>query len=105
MSAIGFDNDVLIMPTFAIGTYGKDHPYVVTITNSETETVVTPVDATEGEVITITTDGGSSQIVATGQPSSPCILDVDDVTIICVTISKTNYASKSYYFHCAVLAA
>jgi hypothetical protein len=105
MSAIGFSNDVLMMPTFAIGRYGIDNPYVVTIIALETDTVITPVDATEGEVITITTDGGSSQVVATGEASSACTLDVDDVTQIVVTISKTNYASKSYYFNCAVLAA
>lgn len=105
MSAIGFDNDVLIMPTFAIGRYGYENPYVVTITASETETVVTPVDATSGEVITITTDGASPQVVTTGNPSSPCTLDVDDVTQIVVTISKTGYKSKDYVFNLAVLAA
>lgn len=36
MSAIGFDNDVLIMPAFDIGTF----EYVVTITNGQTATVV-----------------------------------------------------------------
>jgi len=105
MSAIEFSNDVLIMPTFAIGTYGADKPYVVTITALETSTVVTPTDATGGEVITITTDGGSSQVVATTEASSPCILDVDDVTQIVVTITKTGYAPKSYYFNCVVLAS
>jgi hypothetical protein len=104
MSAVGFSNDALMMPAFAIGRYGASNPYVVTITALETATVITPVDSTSGEVITITTDGGSSQVVATGQASSPCTLDVDDVTIIVVTISKTNYAPKEYHFHCAVLA-
>lgn len=105
MSAIGFDNDVLMMPAFAIGRYGESNPYVVTITAEETETVVTPVDATSGEVITITTDGGSSQVVATGEASTACVLDVDDVTQIVVTISKTGCAPKAYYFNCVVLAA
>lgn len=105
MSAIGFSNDVLMMPAFAIGRYGADNPYVVTITNGETSTVITPVDATSGEVITIVTDGAGSQVVATGEASSACTLDTDDVTQIVVTISKTGYASKSYYFNCVVLAA
>lgn len=100
MSAISFDNDVLIMPSFAIGTF----EYVVTIQNGQTATVVTPVDSTSGEVITITTDGGSSQVVATGEASTPCTLDVDDITEIVVTISATGKASKVYTFHCAVLA-
>lgn len=104
MSAIDFSNDVLIMPTFAIGRYGAANPYVVTITASETNTVITPVDATSGEVITITTDGGSSQVVATGEASTACTLDVDDVTQIVVTITKSGYTSKAYYFNCAVLA-
>jgi predicted secreted protein len=104
MSGIEFPNDVLIMPAFAIGRYGAANPYVVTITALETATVVTPVDATGGEVITITTDGASSQVVATGEASSPCTLDVDDVTQIIVTISKTGCAPKAYYFNCAVLA-
>ena len=101
MSAIGFDNDVLIMPTFAIGLY----EYVVTITASETVTIVTPVDASDGEIITITTDGGSSQVVATGVASTACTLDVDDITEIVVTISHATKSSKVYTFHCAVLAA
>lgn len=105
MSAIGFSNDVLMMPSFAIGRYGADNPYVVTITALETTTIITPVDATGGEIITITTDGGSSQVVATGEASTPCTLDVDDVTQIVVTISKTGCAPKAYYFNCAVLAA
>lgn len=105
MSAIEFDNDVLIMPAFAIGRYGTGSPYVVTITAGQTATVVTPVDATSGEVITITTDGASAQVVATGEASSACTLDVDDVTVIVVTISKANFAPKVYTFHCAVLAA
>lgn len=105
MSAIGFSNDVLIMPSFAIGKYGAATPYVVTITAGQTSTVVTPVDATSGEVITITTDGAGSQVVATGEASSACTLDVDDVTQIVVTITKTGYAPKAYYFNCAVLAA
>lgn len=101
MSAVGFSNDVLIMPAFAIGLY----EYVVTITAGQTSTVVTPVDASSGEIITITTDGGSSQVVATGEASSACTLDVDDVTEIVVTISHATKSSKVYVFHCAVLAA
>jgi hypothetical protein len=101
MSAIGFDNDVLIMPAFAIGLY----EYVVTITAGQTATIVTPVDATGGEIITITTDGANSQVVATGVASSACTLDVDDVTDIVVTISHATKAPKVYTFHCAVLAA
>jgi hypothetical protein len=100
MSAVGFSNAVLMMPTFAIGTY----EYVVTITAGQTSTVVTPVDDTGGEVITITTDGAGSQVVATGEASSACTLDVDDVAEIVVTISTTNCVSKVYTFHCAVLA-
>jgi hypothetical protein len=105
MSAIGFSNDDLIMPTFAIGRYGITNPYNVNITALETATVITPVDATSGEVITITTDGGSSQVVPTGTASAACTLDVDDVTQIVVTITKSGYTSKAYYFNCAVLAA
>lgn len=100
MSACGFSNDVLMMPTFAIGVY----EYVVTITAGQTSTVVTPVDATSGEIITITTDGANAQVVATGEASSACTLDVDDVTQIVATITKTGYAPKSYYFNCVVLA-
>jgi hypothetical protein len=88
------------MPTFAIGVY----EYVVTITNGQTSTVVTPVDASDGEIITITTDGGSSQVVATGVASSACTLDVDDVTEIVVKITHATKAPKTYTFHCAVLA-
>lgn len=101
MSSIDFSNDVLIMPAFAIGTF----EYVVTILANETSTIITPVDATSGEVITITTDGASAQVVATGEASSACVLDVDDVTEIVVTISKANCAPKTYRFHLAVLAA
>lgn len=101
MSAVGFSDGVLIMPTFAIGVYD----YVVTITAGKTSTVVTPVDESSGEIITITTDGGSSQVVATGEASSACVLDVDDVTKIVVTISHATKAPKVYTFNCAVLAA
>ena len=101
MSAIGFDNDVLMMPTFAIGTFD----YMVTITNGQTETVVTPVDATSGEVITITDSNGGSQIVATTVDASAIAVASDEVTTITVTISKTAYAPKVYVFRCAVLAA
>lgn len=100
MSDIGFSNDVLIMPAFAIGTF----EYVVTITAAEVSTIVTPTDASAGEIITITTDGAASQVVATGQPSTACVLDVDDVTEIVVTISHATKAPKKYTFHCAVLA-
>jgi hypothetical protein len=100
MSAIGFSNGVLMMPTFAIGTY----EYVVTITNAETSTVVTPVDETSGEVITITANG-ASQVVTTGEASTAIALSASAMTDIVVTISKTNYAPKTYTFHCAVLAA
>jgi hypothetical protein len=101
MSGIGFSNDVLIMPAFAIGTF----EYVVTILASETSTVITPVDASAGEIITIVTDGAGSQVVATGEASSACALDVDDVTEIVITISHATKAPKKYTFHCAVLAA
>jgi hypothetical protein len=101
MSGIGFSNDSLIMPAFAIGTF----EYVVTILASETSTVITPVDASDGEIITIVTDGAGSQVVATGEASSACTLDVDDVTEIVVTISHATKAPKVYKFHCAVLAA
>lgn len=100
MSACGFSNDVLMMPAFAIGTY----EYVVTITNGQTSTVVTPVDATSGEVITITS-GGASQVVATGVASSAIALSASEMTDIVITISKTACAPKTYTFHCAVLAA
>ena len=102
MSAIGFSNDVLMMPAFAIGTLG---PYVVTITAGQTSTIITPVDATGGEIITIYTDGGSAQVVATGEASTPCTLDVDDTTVITVVISHATKASKTYTFNLAVLAA
>lgn len=98
MSAIGFDNDVTFKPAFAIGTY----EYIITHTNGETATVITPVDATSGEVITITANG-VSQVVATGQPSTAIALSATEITEIVVTISKTACAPKNYYFHCAVL--
>lgn len=101
MSGVTVADSVLIMPSFAIGTY----EYVVTITAGKTSTIITPVDATSGEVITITTDGANAQVVATGEASTACTLDVDDVTDIVVTISKTACAPKVYTFHCAVLAA
>ena len=100
MSAIGFSNDVLMMPAFAIGTY----EYVVTITNGQTSTIITPVDATSGEVITITANG-VSQTVATGVASSAIPVAADEMTDIVVVISKTACAPKTYTFHCAVLAA
>ena len=100
MSGIGFDNDVLMMPAFAIGTY----EYVVTITNGQTATIITPVDATAGEVITITS-GGASQVVATGVASTAIPVSASAMTDIVVTISKTACAPKSYTFHCAVLAS
>jgi hypothetical protein len=105
MSACGFSNDVLIMPAFAIGTYDTDDPYAVTITHGETSTIITPVDATEGEVITITGPDGTSQVVATGVASSAITIASDELNTITITISKTNYAPKVYVFHCAVLAA
>ena len=100
MSACGFSNDVLIMPAFAIGVYR----YVVTITAGQTSTIITPVDASDGEIITIYTDGGSAQVVATGVASSACTLDVDDTTVITIVISHASKASKTYTFNCAVLA-
>jgi hypothetical protein len=100
MSACGFSNDVLMMPSFAIGTY----EYVVTITNGQTSTVITPVDATSGEVITITANG-VSQTVTTGEASSAIAVAADDITDIVITISKAACVSKVYTFHCAVLAA
>jgi len=100
MSACGFSNDVLMMPSFAIGTF----EYVVTITNGQTSTVVTPVDTTSGEVITITANG-VSQTVATGEASSAITLAADEMTDIVIVISHASKASKTYTFHCAVLAA
>ena len=100
MSAIGFSNDVLIMPAFAIGTF----EYVVTITNGQTSTVITPVDASAGEIITITS-GGVSQTVATGEASSAVAVAADEMTDIVIVISHASKASKTYTFHCAVLAA
>ena len=101
MSACGFSNDVLMMPTFAIGTYS----YVVTITNGQTSTVITPVDATSGEVITITAPDGTTQTVATGVASSAITIAADEENVITITITKTGYSSKVYTFRCAVLAA
>jgi len=101
MSACGFSNDVLMMPTFAIGTY----EYAVTITNGQTSTIVTPVDATSGEVITITGPNGASQVVATGVASSAIAIASDALNDIVVVISKTGCSSKTYTFHCAVLAS
>jgi len=100
MSACGFSNDVLMMPSFAIGTY----EYVVTITHGESSTIITPVDATSGEIITITANG-ASQTVTTGNASSAITLSASAITDIVIVISKTGYASKTYTFHCAVLAA
>jgi len=100
MSACGFSNDVLMMPTFAIGTY----EYVVTVTHGETSTVVTPVDSTSGEIITITS-GGTSQVVATGVASSAITLSASAMTDISIVISAANKAPKTYIFHVAVLAA
>ena len=100
MSAVGFSNDVLMMPAFAIGTY----EYVVTITNGQASTVITPVDAISGEVITITANG-VSQVVATGVASSAIAVASDAMTDIVITISKAGCAPKVYTFHCAVLAA
>ena len=100
MSACGFSNDVLMMPSFAIGTY----EYLVTITNGQTSTVITPVDATSGEVITITANG-ASQTVATGEASSAIALSASAITEIVITISHATKASKVYTFRCAVLAA
>lgn len=100
MSACGFSNDVLMMPTFAIGEF----EYVVTITNGQTSTVVTPVDASAGEIITITANG-TSQTVATGEASSAIAVASDAITDIVIVISHASKASKTYTFHCAVLAA
>lgn len=100
MSACGFSNDVLMMPSFAIGTY----EYVVTITHGETSTIVTPVDATSGEVITITANG-ASQTVATGEASSAIAVSASAMTDIIIVISHASKAAKTYTFHCAVLAA
>jgi len=101
MSAVGFSNDVLMMPAFAIDTFD----YAVTITNGETSTVITPVDATSGEVITITAPNGTTQVVATGEASSAIAIAADALNTITITISKANYAPKVYTFRCAVLAA
>jgi len=101
MSAVEFSNDVLMMPAFAIGTYD----YAVTITNGETSTVITPVDAISGEVITITAPDGTTQTVASGVASSAIALSSNALNVITVTISKANCAPKAYTFRCAVLAA
>jgi len=101
MSACGFSNDVLMMPTFAIGTF----EYVVTITNGQTSTVITPVDASDGEVITITAPDGTTQTVATGVASSAITIAADEDNVILITISHATKASKVYKFHCAVLAS
>jgi predicted secreted protein len=100
MSACGFSNDVLMMPTFDIAEF----EYVVTITHGETSTIITPVDGTSGEIITITANG-VSQTVATGVASSAIALTADEINDIVITISKAGTASKVYTFHCAVLAA
>lgn len=99
MSGIGFDNDVLIMPAFAIGKY----EYVVTIANGQTETIITPVDATAGEIITITANG-ASQVVATGFAATAITLSATEITDVSIVISHASKAPKTYLFHCAVLA-
>lgn len=101
MSACGFSNDVLMMPTFAIGTF----EYVVTITNGQTSTVITPVDASAGEIITITAPNGTTQTVATGVASSAIAIASDEDNVITITISHATKSPKTYTFHCAVLAA
>ncbi|MCK9518049.1 MAG: hypothetical protein M0R74_03315 [Dehalococcoidia bacterium] len=100
MSACEFSNDVTFLPTFDIATFD----YVITITNAQTSTVVTPTDSTAGEVITITANG-ASQVVKTGEASSAIPLDADEMTDIVVTISATGKAPKVYTFHCVILAA
>ena len=91
MSVIAFDNSVLVMPTFAIGTY----EYVVTIANGESATIITPTDSTAGEVITITANG-VSQVVTSGAAATEIALDSTKMTDIVVTISAANKAPKVY---------
>ena len=100
MSAVTISNSVLNMPAFAIGTY----EYVVTVTNGTATCTFTPVDATSGEVITITANG-AAQVVATGAASTAITLSATAMTDVVVTISATDKASKTYKFHLAVLAA
>ncbi len=100
MSACGFSNDVLMMPAFGIAAF----EYVVTITNGQTTTVITPVDASGGEIITITANG-ASQVVTTGNPSTAIAVSAVAITDIVIVISHATKASKTYTFHCAVLAA
>lgn len=100
MSACGFSNDVLMMPTFDIATF----TYVVTITNGHTSTVITPVDTSDGEIITITAPDGTTQTVATGVASSAIAIASDENNVIKITISHATKAPKTYTFNCAVLA-
>ena len=100
MSAVAFDNDVLMMPAFNIAKY----EYVVTITNAQTQTIITPTDSTSGEVITITANG-ASQVVTSGNPSTAIALSSTALTDIDVVISATGKTPKTYTFHCAVLAS
>lgn len=99
MSAIAFDNDVLIMPAFAIGKY----EYAVTITNGQTATIITPTDSTSGEVITITANG-VSQVVTSGAAATAIALSATELTDVSIVISAANKAPKTYLFHLAVLA-
>ena len=100
MSAVAISDSVLVMPTFAIGTF----EYVVTITNGTASCAFTPVDSTSGEVITITANG-ASQVVNTGAASTEITLSATATTDVVVVISATNKAPKTYKFHLAVLAA
>jgi len=100
MSACGFSNDVLMNPTFDIAKF----EYVVTITNGQTSTVITPVDASAGEIITITANG-ASQVVATGVAATAITLSATDPTDIVIKITHATKVSKTYTFRCAILAA
>lgn len=100
MSAVTISDSVLTMPAFDIAKY----EYVVTITHGTASCTFTPVDATSGEVITITANG-ASQTVATGAASTAITLSATAMTDVTVTISATDKASKTYKFHLAVLAA
>lgn len=100
LTAIAFDNDEQIAPAFDNAKY----EYVVAITASETSTVVTPTDATAGEIITITANG-VSQTVSSGVASSEIALSATGMTDIVITVSKAGYVPKTYTFHCFVLSA
>jgi len=86
-----FSTDVgSIVPTPA----GDAYSYVVYIPTEETEVVITPT-ASAG-VITITANG-ASQVVTSGNPSSPIALGAAGSVVECtISVKETGKIAKSY---------